>query len=150
MKPESFELITKPFEELTTAELYEILKARVDVFVVEQNCPYHELDDLDQKSFHSVLRDEAGRLCAYLRFFEREEGVFQIGRVLTLSRGTGCGGCLLHEAVERLKKMEGVRMIYLEAQTYAAGFYEKEGFQVVSEPFDEDGIPHVVMIQNVR
>ncbi len=140
------ELKIKAFEELTLNELYEILKARCAVFVVEQTCPYQDIDGIDPLSIHLFYVDD-GRILAYLRLFWKEEGVAAIGRVLTVQRGTGLGGKLLHEGVSYAQNVMKAERMYLEAQTYAVGFYEKEGFRVVSEPFDEDGIPHVKMIR---
>ena len=91
--------------------------------------------------------EDDGAAAAYLRLFERAEepGVYQIGRVLTVRRGEGLGGRLLHEAVRYIEERTDASEIYLEAQTYAAGFYGREGFETVSEEFIEDGIPHVAM-----
>ncbi|KAG4083852.1 acyl-CoA N-acyltransferase [Neocallimastix lanati (nom. inval.)] len=141
------DFIIKTFDELTTRELYEILKTRQEIFVVEQNCPYMDLDDLDDPALHVFCWNEKGRVAAYLRVFERdkENGVVQIGRVVTLVHGQGLGGKILHTGVEVAIQQLHAKKIYLEAQTYAIGYYEREGFKVVSEPFLEDNIPHVKM-----
>lgn len=86
--------VSKYFDDLTTRELYEILKARSAVFVVEQNCVYQDIDGLDPASLHVFFEDE-GRIAAYLRAFVKEPGVVQMGRVLTVDRGCGLGGKLL-------------------------------------------------------
>lgn len=144
-------LIIKTFEELSTIELYEILKARAEIFVVEQNCIYQDLDDLDYHSLHVFFQGEDGKVQAYLRIFEKEEkGVVQIGRVLTVKHGMGLGGKLLHEGIEAIKKMQGIHKIFLEAQVYAIGFYQREGFEICSEEFLEDGIPHVAMELHIK
>jgi ElaA protein len=137
----------RSFEELTLRELYEILRVRTAVFVVEQNCPYQEVDGIDPESTHFFAEDDNGEIKAYLRFFPRkeEEKVMQIGRVLTTERGTGLGRKILHMSLGVIENDYDVDEIYLEAQTYAIGFYEKEGFRVVSDEFLEDGIPHVQM-----
>lgn len=140
------ELKIKAFEELTVYELYMILKARCDVFIVEQKCPYPDIDGIDPESIH-LFYEQDGKILACLRLFYNENGIVQIGRVLTVQRGTGLGGKLLHEGVSYAQNVMKAERMYLEAQTYAVGFYEKEGFRVVSEPFDEDGIPHVKMIR---
>ena len=137
-------LITKTFDELTTKELYEILKARSAVFVVEQNCVYQDIDGLDEKSLHVFFEDD-GRIAAYLRAFVKEPGVVQMGRVLTLDRGCGLGGKLLKAGIEEVRERFHPAKIYIEAQSYAVGFYAREGFRVTSEEFLEDGIPHVKM-----
>ena len=144
----------KHFNELTTAELYEILKTRAEIFVVEQECVYQDLDDKDQDAIHVFCRNEYGRVTGCLRVFRKdpgsEPGVVQIGRVVTLEHGKGLGGQLLHEGVRVAAERLKAEKIYLEAQEYATGYYAKEGFKVVSEPFLEDGIPHVKMERSME
>ena len=141
------EFVQKTFDELTNRELYEILRAREAVFVVEQNCPYYDIDGLDYPSLHMFYKDDDGSVQACLRIFEKvdEPGTMQIGRVVTGARGVGLGGKILHRAVQWVRENTGAKEIYLEAQQYAIGYYGKEGFQVTSGPFLEDGIPHVQM-----
>lgn len=145
-------LIVKTFEELSTKELYEILKSRAEIFVVEQNCVYQDIDDIDLRSLHVFYQDGAGRAIAYLRLFQKANctDTIQMGRVLTIKHGFGLGGKILHEGVSLARAKMGAKRIYLEAQTYAIGFYEREGFKVCSEEFLEDGIPHVKMIWNIN
>ena len=139
-------IIRKTYEELTKDELFDIIRTRIDVFVVEQKCPYPELDDTDKRCLHIFTRDDFGSIAAYLRLFDRtsEPGVMQIGRVLTVQRGRGYAKALLKDAIARAKTC-GAKEIYLEAQVYAIGLYEKAGFVVTSDEFLEDGIPHVEM-----
>lgn len=139
-------LNAKYFDELTTAELYEFLKARAAVFVVEQNCVYQDVDGVDYRSLH-VFYESDGCVTAYLRLFPKpdEEGTVQMGRVLTVQRGTGLGGVLLKDGIRLAREKMNARKIFLEAQCYAAGFYEREGFRICSGEFLEDGIPHVAM-----
>ena len=141
------ELKVKFFDQLSTTELYEILKARNDVFIVEQTCIYPDLDRVDYDAIHLFYENEEG-IAAYLRAFLKkgEEGTIQIGRVLTVDRGTGLGGRLLHEALDVLKEKYPVKKFFLEAQCYATGYYEREGFKITSEEYLEDGVPHVDMI----
>ncbi|MBP5306244.1 MAG: GNAT family N-acetyltransferase [Lachnospiraceae bacterium] len=141
------ELIVKHFSELNTTELYEILKTRAEIFVVEQNCPYQDLDDRDQNALHVFCWNDEGRVAATLRVFmkEGEPGVAVIGRVVTLVHGTGLGGRILHKAVELARDYYKAKKINIHAQQYAIGYYAKEGFEVTSEPFLEDDIPHVEM-----
>lgn len=141
------ELIHKTFRELTTEELYELLKARAEIFVVEQSCVYQDLDNIDYRSVHVFYRDDRGAVKAYLRLFEKEgsRGTIQMGRVLTLEHGTGLGGRLLRDGIEIARDFMKAKKIYLEAQKYAAGFYEREGFKICSGEFLEDGIIHVQM-----
>lgn len=138
------ELTIKAFQELTTKELYEILKVRGAIFVVEQNCAYQDIDGLDETSLH-LFYEDGGQVQAYLRAFEKEPGIVQMGRVLTLRHGEGLGGRLLHEGIPVIKEQFQPRKIVIEAQCYATGYYEKAGFQRCSEEFLEDGIPHVRM-----
>ena len=137
--------VSKYFSELTTVELYEILKARSEIFVVEQNCVYQDLDDKDYESLHVFLEEE-GKVVAYLRSFARDTETVQMGRVLTIRHGDGPGGELLREGLKEIKKKQNPRQILIEAQCYATGFYEREGFRICSEEFLEDGILHVKMI----
>ncbi len=139
-------LISKHFDELTTRELYELLKARAEIFVVEQTCVYQDMDDLDYHGLH-VFYEEDGKVLAYLRAFpkDEEEHVVQMGRFLTVNHGTGLGGKLLEEGLQQIKEKMNPSQIYIHAQCYATGFYERAGFQICSEEFLEDDIPHVEM-----
>lgn len=143
-------LVTKYFNELTTIELYEILKSRAEIFVVEQNCIYQDLDDIDYRSLH-IFYESDGKVIAYLRAFEKDAsaGIVQMGRVLTLTHKTGLGGKLLKEGISHIREKMNPSSIYIEAQCYATGFYEREGFVVSSDEFLEDGIPHVEMVLNL-
>ena len=135
------------YEELTREELYAILRLRVAVFVVEQQCAYMELDDLDQGALHIWIEDEDG-IVAYLRVLDRgaESEDVSIGRVISARRRQGLGSRILAEGIRAAREHFGAEKIYVEAQTYAKGLYEKQGFRQVSEEFLLDGIPHVKMI----
>ena len=135
------ELFIRRFEELSAGELYDILQARAAVFVVEQTCPYQDLDGMDRESTHIYYKED-GKIAAYLRVFRLDDTTAKIGRVLTVRRGQGLGLPLLEAGIEVCRKMDGVTSVYIEAQSYAVGFYEKAGFRVVGEEFLEDGIPH--------
>ena len=136
----------KFFHELTTTELYEILKSRAEIFVVEQNCVYQDLDDRDYQSLH-VFCTQDGKVTAYLRAFRKEDETVQIGRVLTLQHGTGLGSDLLKAGIREVRERFEPKRIYIEAQCYAVGFYAREGFRICTEEFLEDGIPHVGMMK---
>ena len=140
------DLTVKRFEELDINELYEILKLRVDVFVVEQNCPYPELDDKDKSAWHVYIR-EGGKITAYLRVLD--PGVSfdtaAIGRVISTRRRCGLGTKLLQEGIRVARERMNADAIKIEAQTYARAFYELQGFRQTSEEFLEDGIPHIEM-----
>lgn len=137
----------KYFNELTADELYAILRLRAAVFVVEQNCPYLDPDNLDQDAVHLWLEDEGG-IKAYLRILDRgtESEHVAIGRVIAVKRRCGLGSQLLKEGIRVARERLHADKIYLEAQSYAKGLYEKQGFRPVSEEFLLDGIPHVRMI----
>ena len=137
----------KAFHELTLDELYRIMKLRVDVFVVEQKCPYAELDNLDQAAMHVWLEDE-GRIMAYLRVMDKgaESDCVSLGRVLSVKRRCGLGTGVLQKGIQVAQEVYGAEAIYLEAQTYARGLYENLGFRQMSDEFMLDGIPHIKMI----
>lgn len=139
------EFTIKHFNELSNRELYEILKTRQEIFIIEQNCPYMDIDDLDLDATHIFSMNEEGRVTSCLRVFMKDKNTAQIGRVVTLVHGEGLGGKILHEGVRVALENYQAEKIYLEAQTYAIGYYEKEGFRVISGEFDLDGIPHVEM-----
>lgn len=160
------ELVIKPFSGLSTAELYEILRLREAVFIVEQNCPYPEADGQDYDAVHLFYAEGyagdgrgpgaglgsgscPGRVKAYLRLFWKpgEPGTVQVGRVVNAPdvRGTGLGRRILQEGVRYATETMGATRLCLHAQVQASGFYAKEGFEVSSGVFLEDDIPHVEM-----
>lgn len=136
----------KTFSELTTAELYELLRIRTDVFVVEQNCVYQDMDYDDQQALHLWLTKD-GQIVALCRVCPAGTHMEQvsIGRVITTVRGKGYGKEIMLAAIEAAKKHFGATRIDLEAQEYAKGFYEQVGFRQSSETFILDGIPHIRM-----
>ena len=136
----------KVFSELGPSELYELLRLRSAVFVVEQNCVYQDLDGLDQAAAHIFIPNADGSCAACARVCEKadEPGTMQIGRVVSKERGKGLGMAVLRAAIGECRRL-GAREVYIEAQQYAIGFYEKAGIAVTSETFLEDGIPHVQM-----
>lgn len=136
----------KHFNELTANELYEIYKVRTKVFVVEQNCPYQEVDDIDKESYHIWLCDEDG-IKSYLRLFmaDCEKKTAAIGRVLSAERRRGYASLVLKEAIKAAKERLGAEKIILDAQSYARKLYDKLGFEQVSGEFLIDGIPHIKM-----
>lgn len=131
-------------DEITAAQLYSLLTLRVDVFVVEQECPYPELDgrDLLPTTVH-LWWQPADEPDGYLRILRDPDGTHRIGRVCTAkrTRGTGLGALLVKAAMERI----GPEPAVLEAQTYAQNFYARFGFAPVGAPYDEDGIEHITM-----
>ena len=118
------EVKVKRFSELSTDELYSILELRVAVFVVEQECPYAEVDGLDREAVH-VWLEEDGKILAYLRVMDRgvESEYVSLGRLLAARRREGLGSRVLSEGIRVAKECFGADKIYLEAQVYAKGLY---------------------------
>lgn len=145
------ELIVKKFKELTVGELYEILKLRASVFVVEQRCLYQDIDDKDPKAFHVFLKDESG-LAAYLRVLNQGDFLNEvsIGRVIAVKRRCGMGSKIVAAGIQTAVEKFGAEKILVAAQSYAKGFYERQGFLPVSEEFTEDGIPHLYMLYTCK
>ena len=139
-------IIIKTFDKLTPTELYELLRLRAEVFVVEQNCAYQDLDGVDYASVHIFTLDASGACTACSRIYHDKNafGVMRIGRLIAKQRGSGHGMELLKASIDECIKL-GAKRIRLNAQQYAIGFYEKAGFCICSEPFLEDGIPHIEM-----
>ncbi|WFA03575.1 GNAT family N-acetyltransferase [Bacillus sp. HSf4] len=143
----------KSFEGLSKDELYRIIKLRIDVFVVEQNCPYHELDHLDELAHHLFL-EEKGEILAYCRLFPGgavyEEA--SIGRVIVRKedRGKRYAQTLLEKALGFLESEWREKAVKISAQDHLRSFYSSFGFKEVSEVYLEDGIPHVDMLKNVQ
>ena len=139
-----YKIIKKPFNELTLTELFEIVRARFDVFVGEQHILEPEYDDVDYRSAH-IFISEDGKIVAYARVFQGESPEqWYIGRMLTVRRGQGLGAAVIDAAKGYIKE-HGGKQILLHAQVQACGFYAKQGFEVCSEVFEEAGIPHVRM-----
>lgn len=143
-----------PFDSLTLRQLYAVLALRIDVFIVEQNCPFHDADGKDFIAWHCLGYDEDGDLVAYTRLFDVNlsfEGYTSIGRVATSNkvRGQGIGQKLMAYSIERCEKLYGLLPIKIGAQKYLLKFYESFGFQSTGEEYLEDGIPHVIMIREV-
>ena len=134
----------KTFDELTTAELYEILKARAEIFITEQHIEYVDEDDVDYHSLHCFCQD-GRRVTAYLRAYYIDGDTVKIGRVLTVTHGVGMGLKLMRESMRVIPERLPCKTICMDAQKHAVGFYEKCGFHVTSDEFLEEGIVHVGM-----
>jgi len=136
---------TARIADLSAPTLHDLLRLRVDVFVVEQACPYPEVDgrDVDPSTLHVWTADADGRPTAYLRVLEEPDGSARIGRVCTRvdRRGEGLAAELLRATLERM----GERRCVLDAQAHLATWYARLGFEVSGPEFVEDGIPHVPM-----
>ena len=141
------ELKIKPFDELSTRELYEIARARTEIFLMEQRIVCRDLDGEDYRALHCFLEAENGTVMAYLRAMRSKEDAdtVQIGRVLSLVHGVGLGKQLMQFSLPEILKLLPCKRLMLHAQTHARGFYEKWGFAVTSDEFLEEGVPHVTM-----
>ena len=141
----------KSFQELTVDVLYELLRVRSEVFVVEQNCVYQDMDGDDQKSIHLWLT-VADKVVALARVCPASTHMKEvsIGRVITTERGKGYGKQIMLYAIEAAKDHFGAKQIDLEAQEYAKGFYESVGFRQSNDAFMLDGIPHIRMTLNIQ
>ena len=141
----------KSFHELSTQELYKILQARIDVFVVEQNCPYPETDGYDEKALH-LWAEKNGEIAAYCRIFAPgiKYEVPSIGRVLTAEkfRGQNFGKGLMKIAVDIIETKFATAKIQISAQDYLLNFYEEFGFQSTGNSYLEDDIPHTEMLRS--
>ncbi|GGW57370.1 ElaA protein [Winogradskyella epiphytica] len=142
----------RSFEELSTQELYAVLQLRSEVFVVEQNCVYQDIDGKDQKALH-ILGFKDDKLVAYTRVFKPgfyfEEA--SIGRVVVLisERKHHYGYDIMKASIEAIKSRYNETKIKISAQTYLKSFYNNLEFYEVGEEYLEDGIPHIAMLRSI-
>lgn len=140
----------KPFTALSSAELYQLLQLRSEVFVVEQNCVYQDIDGKDEKALH-VLGFSDGKIVAYCRLFTAGDyfDTPSIGRVVIAQeyRDKKWGHSLMQEAIDAIAVHYGVQPITISAQLYLKKFYESHGFVQHGEQYLEDGIPHIKMVR---
>ena len=138
------------FDELNALELQRIYKVRVAVFVVEQNCPYPEVDDVDLISTH-IFKEENNEVSAYMRVIPKED-IIHIGRVLVAQshRKSGLGRELVARGLEYIETIYPGMAIYAQAQAHLEDFYGSFGFETVSEIYLEDNIPHIDMVIPTR
>ena len=138
----------KNFQELSTTELYRILQLRNEVFIVEQKCPYQDLDDKDLKALHIVGTKE-DNIVAYTRIFKPGDSMKQasIGRVVVKQneRKHGYGQDIMKISIEAIEKNFKETYIQLSAQAYLKKFYNSFGFLEIGELYLEDDIPHILM-----
>jgi len=138
------------FDELSAREVYELMRLRSEVFVVEQRCVYLDADGADPDCWH-LMGEDGGELRAYARLVPAglKFAEASIGRVVCdpCTRGTGLGHALMREAVERVRLLWGPGPIRIGAQAHLEGFYRQHGFEPDGPPYDEDGIPHIEMLR---
>ena len=141
----------KAFNALSVNEYFELLYLRVAVFVVEQNCPYQEVDEKDRKSFHLVGKTEKGALVAVARILPQGIAYAEasIGRVALKKeyRGKGFADLLMLEALKFIEQKLGKQPIRISAQKHLLNYYAKHGFQPTGKTYLEDGIPHIEMLR---
>ena len=140
----------KRFNELSTSELYQLLQLRSEVFVVEQNCVYQDIDGKDEKALH-LLGEIDHKVVAYSRIFKAND-YFEnasIGRVAIAEkhRAQKWGHQLMQEAISGIENNFGIQSITISAQLYLKKFYETHGFVQIGETYLEDGIPHIEMLR---
>jgi ElaA protein len=144
--------VIKHFNELTIHELYALLRLRNEVFIIEQDCPYLDLDGKDQESYH-LLYYADGQLAAHTRLLPKGLSYddVSIGRVVTAAthRGIGLGRKLMDASIRGCYDKFGHTDIRISAQLHLQAFYESLGFVAEGEPYDEDGIPHIEMVKPV-
>lgn len=142
---------TKTFQELTTNELYDLLQLRVDVFCVEQNCVYQDLDGKDEKALHVIGKRE-GKIIAYTRVFKPGDyfEYASIGRVVVSKneRQHKYGYNIMEASIQAVKAYFNETTIKLSAQTYLKKFYSNLGFKEIGGEYLEDGIPHIAMVKH--
>ncbi|MFY8299403.1 GNAT family N-acetyltransferase [Pseudoalteromonas sp. SS15] len=139
----------KKFSDLDTLTFFKLAKARVDIFVVEQECAYPELDDVDilEETRHIYYLDSDGEVVAYSRCYQKTSQVTAIGRVIITepNRGKGLASKLMKESLSVCKNLWPDYKVQLSAQTHLTPFYESLGFKAISDTYLEDGIPHTDM-----
>ena len=144
-------VIIKSFEELNKAELYQIIQLRIAVFIVEQDCPYPDLDDMDQDAQHLWIED-VGEIVCYLRVNPAGSRFSEpsLGRIVTKKshRNRGLAEMLIKRAIDLVCEKES-KAIRISAQCYLEKYYEKFGFLKASEEYLEDDIPHIEMLRDV-
>jgi ElaA protein len=133
----------KSFSELTTDELYEIVRARCEIFVLECGMRCRDFDGRDKDAMH-CFTVRSGKIAAYMRAFA-DCGTLTLGRVLTLCHGKGYGRELITEGLKLIRERAKFNTVTLHSQVHARGFYEKLGFVSEGEEFIEEGVLHVTM-----
>ena len=145
------EITIKTFQELTTKELYDLIQLRVDVFCVEQNCVYQDLDGKDEKAIH-IIGKKNNKIIAYTRVFKPGDYFKEssIGRVVVRKdeRQHKYGYDIMKASIQAVKEYFNETTIKLSAQTYLRKFYNNLGFKEIGEEYLEDGIPHIAMVKH--
>ncbi len=145
------DFVLKPYSKLSRDELYDIMKLRQQVFVVEQDCPYLDCDDKDKSGYHLWMRDGGKDIMSYCRILPPNtayDGYASIGRILTSEqmRNKGLASATINEAIRSSEQLFGKTPIKISAQHHLQKFYNSMGFSSVGNPYDEDGIEHIAMV----
>ncbi|MBO0444578.1 GNAT family N-acetyltransferase [Vagococcus fluvialis] len=144
-------LIVKELNEMTAEEFFEVAKERVKVFVVEQTCPYQEIDEDDKVAKHIILKNDDNQIMAYTRIMNRVDYV-TFGRVLVVEefRGQELGKKIVELTLAEINQLNLKKDIKISAQNYLTDFYGNFGFEVISDVYLEDDIPHIDMLLKVN
>lgn len=144
-----FKLKIKPTKDLSASELIKIMQARVAVFVVEQDCPYQEIDTKDENAWHVILKDQQNnQIAAYARIVDHDDGQsISFGRVLVVKsyRNQQLGRAIVTAALDHIHEKFPDQTVKIAAQDYLRNFYGSLGFKAKSDVYLEDGIPHIDM-----
>ena len=147
-------LTIKRFDQLTQTELYEILKLRNDIFIVEQNCPYPDIDGNDPQAYHLFTSDGDNHVCGCLRILNPGQTFEEpaIGRLVVRAdqRHSGLARRMMTHALAFMERELSQTRVKIEAQEYLLRFYSSLGFEPCSQMFLEDGIPHVIMLYQAK
>lgn len=148
------EIILKKFKKLTSFEVYQLLKLRQDVFIIEQNCIYPDIDDSDERALH-LMFFEGKKLIAYSRIFKpgiKFNSSSSIGRIVVSSnsRGSTIGKLLIDKSIEYCKGLFPNTPITIEAQSALESYYKQFGFKTESSPYLVDGIAHIKMVLKIQ
>jgi len=149
--PTPIHFYCKHFSQLSTTELYEAIGLRLEVFAVEQDCPYQDADGKDYESWHVLGVDHEETMVAYARILPKGiayKNYASIGRVVSKpsKRGTGLGKQLMEKTMRYIHELLPDQAIKISAQAYLIKFYEGFGFEIIGEEYLEDGIPHIGMV----
>jgi len=143
----------KKFNELTSDEIYKILKSRNEVFIVEQKCAFQDCDNKDQNSYHLFIEDNEN-IAAYLRILEKgiSYNEISIGRLLVVKeyRKKGIARDMMLKAIDYIQNNLNEQLIRISAQSYLVDFYKSIGFEEVSDIYYDDNIPHVEMLHTKK
>ena len=148
-----FEHQVKSFQELSLEEFHDIIALRIQIFIIEQNCPYQEVDGKDKLAHHLFFKNEIDEIIAVTRILPQGISYTEvaIGRVVVHEdyRGTGLGNQLMADSMNFVRDKYGEVPVRLSAQKHLENYYGNHGFKSTGKEYLEDGIPHVEMLYNI-